>query len=61
MKIFTIQSRVVDGRPVTSSATVNLSIDEVVMIRTVLAKHKPSDNVVQESVRTTIVEQLNTL
>lgn len=61
MKIFTIQSKIVDGKPATSSATVNLTIDEIVMVRTVLANKRPFDNEVQESVRTSIVEQFNTL
>lgn len=59
MKVFQINSRVVDGKPVVNQITCSLSVDEIACIRDGLSKIKPSNNEVVESIRTHLVEQFN--
>lgn len=59
MKVFEINSRVIDGKPVIKQITCSLSIDEIACIKDGLSKIKPSNNEVVESIRTHLVEQFN--
>ena len=49
MKVFEINSRVIDGKPVIKQITCSLSIDEIACIKDGLSKIKPSNNEVVES------------
>lgn len=61
MRIFTINSRVKDGKPVTSAITASLNIAEINYIRCLCEKQKISNNEVEESIRQDLIEQLKPL
>lgn len=59
MRVFSMRSKVVDGRPSVTDVNCSLSIDEIRMIKMQMSKTKPCENEVLESVRFGLIQTLS--